>query len=118
MHMGLRFSIVFRRKTQESEEKAVAEFVEFDRTSKVSIKSMETTMELNKEELDSTAIAITQTISDLKSTQALLDASLKTIENLKPMCIDTAMSYDERKTKREEEIAALKKALTLLAPPA
>lgn len=30
------------------------------------------------------------------------------------MCIDTGMSYEERVQKREEEIAALKRALCIL----
>jgi len=52
----------------------------------------------------------------LETQQKLLDDALKAIEDLKPMCIDTGMSYEDRKTKREEEIAALKKAMCHIDP--
>lgn len=77
---------------------------------------METTVILNTEELKSTENGLSQTTTDLKTAQSLLDAALKTIEDLKPMCIDTGMSFADRKAKREEEIEALKQALCLLDP--
>jgi len=104
------------RKTLQAEKKAQADFVEFDRTSRVDIKSKETQLEIDKEELKSTKSAIDRTVEDMKTNQKLLDGALKTIEDLKPMCIDTGMSYKERAAKREEEIAALKKALCALDP--
>jgi len=104
------------RKTLQAEKKAQADFVEFDRTSRVDIKSKETQLEIDKEELKATKSAIDRTVEDMKTNQKLLDGALKTIEDLKPMCIDTGMSYKERAAKREEEIAALKKALCALDP--
>jgi hypothetical protein len=104
------------RKTLQAEKKAQAEFVEFDRTSRVDIKSKETQLEIDKEELKSTKAAIDRTVDDMETAQKLLDGALKTIEDLKPMCIDTGMSYKERAAKRDEEIAALKKALCALDP--
>lgn len=50
----------------------------------------------------------------MKTASKLLDSALKNIEELKPTCIDTGMSYADRVAKREEEIAALKKALCML----
>jgi len=104
------------RKTLQAEKKAQAEFVEFDRTSRVDIKSKETQLEIDKEELKSTNAAIDRTVDDMETAQKLLDGALKTIEDLKPMCIDTGMSYKERAAKRDEEIEALKKALCALDP--
>jgi len=104
------------RKTLQAEKKAQAEFVEFDRTSRVDIKSKETQLEIDKEELKSTKSAIDRTVEDMETAQKLLDGAVKTIEELKPMCIDTGMSYKERAAKRDEEIAALKKALCALDP--
>jgi len=104
------------RKTLQAEKKAQAEFVEFDRTSRVDIKTKETQLEIDKEELKSTKAAIDRTVEDMETAQKLLDGALKTIEDLKPMCIDTGMSYKERAAKRDEEIAALKKALCALDP--
>jgi len=104
------------RKTLQAEKKAQAEFVKFDRTSRADIKSKETQLEIDKEELKSTKSAIDRTVEDMETNQKLLDGALKTIEDLKPMCIDTGMSYKERAAKREEEIEALKKALCALDP--
>eukprot|EP00448_Togula_jolla_P040678 CAMPEP_0170645530 /NCGR_PEP_ID=MMETSP0224-20130122/43137_1 /TAXON_ID=285029 /ORGANISM="Togula jolla, Strain CCCM 725" /LENGTH=669 /DNA_ID=CAMNT_0010976769 /DNA_START=26 /DNA_END=2034 /DNA_ORIENTATION=- len=104
------------QKTKAAEKEAVADFVEFDRASKVSIKEKSTQIELNKQDLENIAVAIKRTIEDMQNAQDLLDKALQTIEDLKPMCIDTGMSYKERVGKREEEIAALKRALCILDP--
>jgi len=104
------------RDTKFSEDEAHREFVKFDQTQRADIKSKETKLEIDKEELKSTDSAIDKTIEDAETAQGLLDSALKEIEELKPMCIDNGMSYKERKEKRDEEIAALKKALCALDP--
>jgi len=50
----------------------------------------------------------------LKSESEILMGSVKELLELKPTCIDTGMSYEERVARREEEIAALKKGLCIL----
>merc|ERR1719181_348216 len=44
-----------------------------------------------------------------------LDAVLAYLDKLKPQCETKAMSYGERKARREQEIAGLKEALTILS---
>jgi len=100
--------------TELSERKAHREFVELDQTQRADIKSKETQLEIDKEELESTESAIDKTQEDTETAQALLDTALKAIEELKPMCVDNGMAYEERQEKRDEEIAALKKALCAL----
>lgn len=102
--------------TQQAESRAQREFVEFDQTSRSDISGKEMSLELNTQDLKATANAIEQKMEDLTTGQSLLDEALKAIEDLKPMCIDTSMSYSERVEKREAEIAALKKAMCLLDP--
>jgi len=102
------------RKTEAAEAKAHAEFVQFDRTSKSDIAAKETKTDLNKQDLGTTKSAIKQGFKDLQTAQDLLDGALKNIEDLKPTCIDTGMSYAERVKKREEEIKALGNALCAL----
>merc|ERR1719247_2646043 len=102
------------RKTEAEEKKALEEFVNFDRTSKSDIASKETKTELDKQDLDATEKAYDEAMKDLKTAVKVLDATLKTIEDLKPTCLDTGMSYAERVEKREEEMKALKKALCML----
>mmetsp|Transcript_16846 Transcript_16846/g.39527 ORF Transcript_16846/g.39527 Transcript_16846/m.39527 type:complete len:719 (-) Transcript_16846:66-2222(-) len=104
------------RSTEAAEKKAQEDFVEFDRTSRVDITSKETALDLNIQDLEITSSKIKQGLIDLHNTQALVDAALKTMADLKPVCIDTSMTFAERTAKREEEIAALKKALCILDP--
>ena len=40
--------------------------------------------------------------------------AMQELEELKPACVDTGMSYEERVARREEEIEALKEALCIL----
>jgi len=102
--------------TKEDEKAAQADFVKFEQTSKSDIAGKTTQLQLDEEESKKTEKAIDEKTSDLETQQKLLDDALKAIEDLKPMCIDTGMSYEDRKTKREEEIAALKKAMCHIDP--
>jgi len=52
---------------------------------------------------------------DKESTLKELDAVLTYLDKLKPQCQTKVMSYAERKAKREQEIAGLKEALTILS---
>jgi len=71
---------------------------------------------LDKEDLKTTKSNIKMKTKEMQDNMNLVDEALKAIENLKPMCIDTGMSYAERVQKREEEMKALKKALCILDP--
>lgn len=104
------------RQTAEAEKQAQAEFVLFKRESKSLISSLETELELNTSDLEQTKTTINTKMDDLQTTQHLLDSALKTLEELKPMCVDMTMSYEERVAKREAEIEALKTALCQLDP--
>eukprot|EP00401_Gymnodinium_catenatum_P038064 CAMPEP_0117560028 /NCGR_PEP_ID=MMETSP0784-20121206/53664_1 /TAXON_ID=39447 /ORGANISM="" /LENGTH=723 /DNA_ID=CAMNT_0005357423 /DNA_START=113 /DNA_END=2284 /DNA_ORIENTATION=+ len=100
--------------TEASEEQAAAGFVEFDRVSKTDISGKETQKTLNEEDLEATKNEIQQATTDLQTGMNLLDDALKTLEDLRPTCIDLTMPYAERVQKREDEIAALKRALCIL----
>lgn len=102
------------KNTRAQEEQEAAEFVEFDRTSKADIGGKETKTELDEQDLATTKTTIKEKMKDLKSNMDLVDAAAKELEDLKPMCIDTGMSYEEREQKRAEEIKALKSALCIL----
>jgi predicted nucleic acid-binding Zn-ribbon protein len=102
------------RLTAEAEKKAAADFEEYKQTMMADIAAKEKQKAIDEQELESTENMLKTKMSDLETAQELLDSALKTLEELKPMCIDTGMSYAERVEKREEEIAALKKALEFL----
>jgi chromosome segregation ATPase len=53
--------------------------------------------------------------SDLETASKELDAVLEYIDKLKPQCESKAMSYEERKARRDAEISGLKEALEILA---
>jgi DNA repair exonuclease SbcCD ATPase subunit len=97
---------------QENDESA--EFVEFDRTSKSDIGGKTTKTELDDQDLKTTKTSIKDKMKDMQSNMNLVDKALQELEELKPVCIDTGMSYEERVEKREEEIDALNKALCIL----
>merc|ERR1719203_2762640 len=102
------------RVTEAEEAKAHADFVLFDRASRADISGKEMKKELDEQDLATTKAKLEQKMDDLQTAMKLLDSALKKLEDLKPTCIDTGMSYEERVEKREEEIAALKKALCIL----
>jgi len=58
--------------------------------------------------------ALAQAGKDLKATQAELDAALEYFDKLKPQCIDTGLSYEDRVAKRRAEIKSLQEALKVL----
>jgi chromosome segregation ATPase len=102
--------------TTKAEKASHREFVEFERTSKTSIASKETGKSQAESDLKSTDSKIVEDMDDLDKHQKMLDDSLKELEDLKPACVDTGMSYADRVQKRKDEIDALKKALCELDP--
>jgi len=54
------------------------------------------------------------TKEELRVTQTQLDAAIAYYEKLKPTCVDSGISYEERVKRREEEIQSLKEALAIL----
>lgn len=70
--------------------------------------------ELDKQELNTTKINTAAKFDDLRTAQNLLDNALREMEDLKPSCIDTGMSYADRVAKRKAEMKALTVALCIL----
>lgn len=102
------------RVTTQEEAEAQAAFVLYDRNARSDISAKDQKRELDEEDLETTRNNIASKMSDLQTAQDLLDAALQELEALKPTCIDTGMSFDERTAKRQEELTALKSALCIL----
>merc|ERR1719316_933489 len=102
------------RTTEEEEHAAHREFVDYDQTAKSSIAGKETKKELDEQDLKTTKTDIKTKMADMQTAVDLLDKALEELEELKPTCMDSGMSYKERVKKREEEMEALKKALCIL----
>merc|ERR1719428_1762402 len=58
---------------------------------------------------------LTQKKEDLQGTQKELDAALAYFDKLKPTCVNTGESYEERVARRKEEIESLQEALQILS---
>jgi len=58
--------------------------------------------------------SVSETSSDLQSTQAELDSIMEQLAKLANMCVAKAEPYAERKARRESEVAGLKEALSIL----
>jgi len=71
-------------------------------------------VELDQQELKTNLVDTKAKFDDLQTAQDLLDNALRELEELRPACIDTGMSYADRVAKREEEMKALRKALCIL----
>eukprot|EP00933_Yihiella_yeosuensis_P018752 TRINITY_DN152_c0_g2_i7.p1 TRINITY_DN152_c0_g2~~TRINITY_DN152_c0_g2_i7.p1 ORF type:complete len:724 (-),score=241.48 TRINITY_DN152_c0_g2_i7:75-2246(-) len=100
--------------TKSSEEQAADAFSKFRSESNVDISNKETGIKLNTDDLASTTNKLNEEKANLQNTFDLLDGALETLEDLKPTCVDNAMSYEERKAKRDKEISDLTTALCLL----
>jgi peptidoglycan hydrolase CwlO-like protein len=100
--------------TEKSEKAADKEFLEFETTTKVSIGTKTVGKETNEAELQETEQNLREEKDSMESEQELLDKSLQELQELQPACVETAMSYEERVAKREQEIESLKKALCVL----
>merc|ERR1719171_3454419 len=52
--------------------------------------------------------------ADLRKETDLHNSSVAELEKLKPLCVETGMTWEERTARREQELASLKQALDLL----
>merc|ERR1719321_1251430 len=90
--------------TEAEEYKASREFAAFSQETKASISTKETGKKQAEADLDRTSGDLVANLNALKDTQDLLDKALETLEKLRPACVDTGMSYEERVARREAEI--------------
>merc|ERR1719478_143839 len=101
--------------TTSEEEQAKRDFVEFERTTKVSIGTKQTALDTTTSELADVSSTAATTLTNLKTQQDLLDTAVQTWVELIPQCVaDPGMSYEERVQRRNDEIAALKDAYCIL----
>merc|ERR1719215_230734 len=100
--------------TESAEKQAEEDHVEFMTQTGKSLAEKETSKTAKqKQETDaSTQLGVAK--EDLKSEMATITSSIKELLELKPVCMDTGMTYEERISKRQEEIDALHQALCIL----
>mmetsp|Transcript_147550 Transcript_147550/g.260166 ORF Transcript_147550/g.260166 Transcript_147550/m.260166 type:complete len:670 (-) Transcript_147550:57-2066(-) len=100
--------------TSSEEEAAVTEYEKMMDETNEDLAVKETEIK-HKSDKKSSAEETLRTLTKERSlTQAELDKALAYYAELKESCLDTKLSYETRKVSREEEIASLKEALTML----
>merc|ERR1719263_364016 len=100
--------------TESAETAAATEYSTFMSDSKASAKAkhdlqFKTEMARDQAEFEKDGVA-----KDLASTQKELDKALAYQEELKPVCVEIRVSYEERVAARKAEIQALKEAYQIL----
>merc|ERR1719453_1656084 len=100
----------------EAEEQAAAkDYAKLSQENRVSKASKLAEVKAQQSEVKSLSVAIENGSSDAEGVQKELDAVLEYLDKLKPQCETKAMSYEEKKQRRENEISGLNEALNILS---
>jgi len=100
--------------TKAAEATAQKEYDEFMTDSKVDKSEKSTDIEHKTAKKQDESQALTTKKADLEGTQKELDAALAYFDKLKPSCVDSGVSYEDRVARRKEEIESLQEALKIL----
>merc|ERR1719321_542832 len=100
--------------TETDETEAQGAFDTFKSETETSIGDKGTLKDTKGDEKTDAELDITQAEADLKLQQENLDNALDELAKLKPVCVDSGMSWEERTARREQEVEALKNALKIL----
>jgi len=100
--------------TSQSEEKAATEQAKFSQSTTADVTSKTTKKECDVEDLAKTDSTIASKMEDMQTNMDLMGEALKDLQKHQSMCVNHGQTYADRKAKREEELAALKKALCSL----
>merc|ERR1712100_128967 len=100
--------------TKAAEATAQKEYDTFMTDSKVDKSEKSTDIEHKTAKKQDESQALTSKNADLEGTQKELDAALAYFDKLKPSCVDSGVSYEDRVARRKEEIESLQEALKIL----
>merc|ERR1719355_486557 len=98
-----------------TEDEAAKAYAKLTDENKISKATKETSAKGKASEVKSLTVQLEHSKEDHASTSSELDAVNAYIDKLRPQCEEKAMSYAEKKAKREAEIAGLKEALEILS---
>merc|ERR1719271_1069743 len=100
--------------TEKAEAEAQQAHLEFMTETGKSLAAKTQAKEEKNTQLDDALEKLANASDQLDEQTAILQESINELRELKPACVDTGMSYEERVARREEEIEALKKADCIL----
>jgi len=101
--------------TEATEDEAAKAFKTLSDENKISKATKETEAKGKASEVKSLTVQLGHSQEDHASVSKELDAVNAYVDKLRPQCEEKAMSYAEKKAKREAEIEGLKEALEILA---
>merc|ERR1719375_291006 len=101
--------------TEATEDEAAKAYKALTDENKISKATKETEAKGKASEVKSLTVQLEHSKEDHGSVSSELDAVNAFIDKLRPQCEEKAMSYEEKKAKREAEIAGLKEALEILS---
>jgi chromosome segregation ATPase len=101
--------------TSAAEDTAQQEYDGFMTDSKVDKTQKSTDIDHKTSKKQDKSQTLTVKKEDLTGTQKELDAALAYFDKLKPTCINTGESYEDRVARRKEEIQSLQEALKILS---
>lgn len=99
--------------TEIAEREAKEEYQDFMTQSGKSLAEKKMAHEQKLKQKDDALEKLESANTDLDSKSAILNLAIKELLDLKPTCIDTGMSYEDRVSRREDEMESLKKALCI-----
>jgi hypothetical protein len=100
--------------TEKAERQAQQDHLEFMTESGKSLATKSEAHKAKTEQLDNTEAALETANTDLHEQSTILQNKVRELLDLKPACIDTGMSYEDRVARREQEIASLNQASCIL----
>lgn len=100
--------------TKAAEASAQKEYNSFVSDSKEDKAQKEAMIEHKTAKAQDQAQTLQQKRGDMEGTQKELDAALSYFEKLKPSCVDAGNSYEDRVSRRKEELESLQEAMKIL----
>jgi hypothetical protein len=100
--------------TEKAEEEARLDHLKFMTESTKSLKQKNVAKDEKDKYLMNTLDELETSSDGLNAEMEILTTAVKELMELKPVCVDTGMSYADRKARRKDEMESLKKALCIL----